>query len=230
MTSDIQFETPENVCVSYRAAGAGTRFVAWFVDMILVWLVIFVMAIVATILGTSLDITARDWLGDGRPEHVGRAMLYVLGIIWFLFSLGSLFYFGASELLSRGQTLGKRGPTFASSKPMGSRSIRWRFSCAPCSGLSIICRRSGSSPCLRRRRSGSVTWWPEPWSSSTSRRLWGECGNNCRRGGCPTAGFSSTPRSSSEPVRKMSKRWKKNPSSAGERFPRRIASRCSRGR
>ncbi len=108
MSSDIQFETPENIRVTYRAAGAGTRFVAWFVDMILVTIVIVVMVIVGLILGASLDITARDLFPDSRGDHMGRAMFYVAGILWAIYSIGSLFYFGMSELLARGQTLGKR--------------------------------------------------------------------------------------------------------------------------
>ena len=36
MHEALQFETPENIRVQYTPAGLGTRFVAWFIDQILV--------------------------------------------------------------------------------------------------------------------------------------------------------------------------------------------------
>jgi len=35
----VQFETPENVQIHYPVAGAGTRFVAWLLDQMIVWAV-----------------------------------------------------------------------------------------------------------------------------------------------------------------------------------------------
>jgi uncharacterized RDD family membrane protein YckC len=37
MSAKIQFETPENIQVAYEPAGLGTRFVAWFVDNIIMY-------------------------------------------------------------------------------------------------------------------------------------------------------------------------------------------------
>ena len=42
----IEFETPENVVVSYVPAGLGTRFIAWIVDMILQFLLMIAATIV----------------------------------------------------------------------------------------------------------------------------------------------------------------------------------------
>ena len=56
MADDIQFETPENVKLSYRLAGPGTRFVAWMMDIILLFILVFVLFIVALFAGASLDI------------------------------------------------------------------------------------------------------------------------------------------------------------------------------
>jgi uncharacterized RDD family membrane protein YckC len=103
MAGDIEFETPENVRISYRPAGPGTRFVAWIMDTILMGLVAVVVFIGVLISGASADILGRDRYG--RSSH---AMWYFLGIFWLAYSLGSFLYFGCCELLMRGQTIGKR--------------------------------------------------------------------------------------------------------------------------
>jgi uncharacterized RDD family membrane protein YckC len=103
MANDIQFETPENVRLSYRPAGPGTRFIAWFIDNILIGIVAFVAFIAMLIAGASVDI-----VGHGLYGHSNHALLYFLGIFWLAYSVGSLLYFGCCELLLRGQTIGKR--------------------------------------------------------------------------------------------------------------------------
>jgi uncharacterized RDD family membrane protein YckC len=103
MADDIQFETPENVRISYQLAGPGTRFVAWFMDNILIVIVAVVLFIGILIAGASLDI-----VGEDRYGRSGHALLYLLGLYWIGYSLGGLLYFGLSELLLRGQTIGKR--------------------------------------------------------------------------------------------------------------------------
>ena len=35
MSVPLKYETPENVQIEYRPAGLGTRFIAWFVDQII---------------------------------------------------------------------------------------------------------------------------------------------------------------------------------------------------
>ncbi len=48
----VQFETPENIQVSYRTAGLGTRFLAWLVDEIIIILLLGVILILLIIVGT----------------------------------------------------------------------------------------------------------------------------------------------------------------------------------
>jgi uncharacterized RDD family membrane protein YckC len=103
MGSGIEFETPENVRLSYQLAGPGTRFVAWFMDTILMSLMAVVVFIGALIAGASADIIGQDRYG--KSSH---AVLYSLGLFWIAYSLGNLLYFGGCELLLRGQTIGKR--------------------------------------------------------------------------------------------------------------------------
>jgi uncharacterized RDD family membrane protein YckC len=107
MHQSLRFETPENVTVEYRAAGLGTRFVAWFVDQLILWLFMFVVFIVLLVVGASFDETLKGLRAqsDGRPD---RAMMYLMGFMALIWGLGSFVYFGGSELFMRGQTLGKR--------------------------------------------------------------------------------------------------------------------------
>ncbi|HEY2882471.1 MAG TPA: RDD family protein [Pirellulales bacterium] len=103
MATEIQFETPENVQISYRPAGPGTRFIAWFMDTMLMMLVVLVLIVVALIAGASVDILDRE-----RAGNSSRAVLYFVGLVWLVYSLGNLLYFGCCELFMRGQTFAKR--------------------------------------------------------------------------------------------------------------------------
>lgn len=106
--AEVRFETPENVQVSYQLAGPGTRFVAWFVDGILLWLLTFVSFIVLLALGMASEPFLRR-LGDQvEPRDSMQAMMYMVGLFVLIFGLGSFVYFGFFELLMRGQTPGKR--------------------------------------------------------------------------------------------------------------------------
>ena len=100
MNHEIQFETPENVRVSYRIAGPGTRFVAWFVDSILISAAAIVIFIVV--------LTAVVRAGYAVGSEGSEALLIIFGIFYVGFALSGWLYFGLSELLLRGQTFGKR--------------------------------------------------------------------------------------------------------------------------
>ena len=105
--SQLEFETPENVSITYATAGLGTRYVAWFVDQILVWLVTFGLTIILACAGISM-VGVEQWFREANEERSATALLYVVGLIMLVWGLGSFVYFGASELFLRGQTLGKR--------------------------------------------------------------------------------------------------------------------------
>ena len=111
----IEFETPENVQLSYKPAGLGTRFLAWFVDNLLMWVSLFVLLLIVMCSGAISESLVRETFsppsptGDsGGPEEIGQYIAYFIGIWMLCWSLGSFFYYGLSELLFRGQTLGKR--------------------------------------------------------------------------------------------------------------------------
>jgi uncharacterized RDD family membrane protein YckC len=112
MNQHVAFETPENIHVSYRLAGVGTRFVAWFVDQLILTAFCILFAIVSLIVGASLGWSLGGWLPKLDPndpaENARQIQLVVLGVAMVVWSLGSLVYFGFSELVLRGQTIGKR--------------------------------------------------------------------------------------------------------------------------
>jgi uncharacterized RDD family membrane protein YckC len=111
MASVVHFETPENVQIDYRTAGLGTRFCAWVIDTLFVILVAIVLVIVVPILaaamGVALDSVGRK-LGMRRPISRDEIRLYFFAVAMLALQLGSLLYFLTSELLVRGQTIGKR--------------------------------------------------------------------------------------------------------------------------
>ena len=107
--SRIEFETPENVGIEYEVAGLGTRFVAWVVDNILLWVAFFVIFIVVVCSGAISDQALRDWLPTpGDPDGQAQITLYAVGAFVLFSGLSTFLYFGLSELLWRGQTIGKR--------------------------------------------------------------------------------------------------------------------------
>jgi uncharacterized RDD family membrane protein YckC len=118
MSTQIEFETPENIRVAYQPAGLGTRFVAWFVDNILMFLaglVIFFVLICSGVITESVinDVVdpARETVRrsvDGSPGESSEAVMYFVGLFLLVSGLGSFIYYGCSELFLRGQTFGKR--------------------------------------------------------------------------------------------------------------------------
>lgn len=115
MSSQIEYETPENVRLSYKPAGLGTRFSAWLLDMIILNVAMFILFIMFLFVGAALDEVIRPWArelseyfdSDGKadPETVMAIMFGIMLIIW---GFSSFVYFGLSELLLRGQTIGKK--------------------------------------------------------------------------------------------------------------------------
>jgi uncharacterized RDD family membrane protein YckC len=117
MSTNIQFETPENIRVAYQPAGLGTRFVAWFVDNIIVSVLLVAIFFILICSGVITDSVLRDVAGPGgeparrsvgRPGELPEVTVYFVGLFVLISGLGSFFYYGLSELFSRGQTIGKR--------------------------------------------------------------------------------------------------------------------------
>ena len=66
MSVGIQFETPENIRVAYEPAGLGTRFVAWFVDNIIIYAAGIVIFFILICSGAITDTVIRDVFEPGR--------------------------------------------------------------------------------------------------------------------------------------------------------------------
>ena len=116
MSVPLKYETPENVQIEYRPAGLGTRFIAWFVDQIILNFAMFLFFIVLVFIGALFEEFFRDAIrsmeklvkDDGKTTDPETVVAYFVGIGIVIWGLGSFFYFGLSELLWRGQTVGKR--------------------------------------------------------------------------------------------------------------------------
>jgi uncharacterized RDD family membrane protein YckC len=112
MYERVEFETPENIKVHYHLAGSGTRFLAWFADNVILTVFCFILFIAALALGASADSVFGELLDslDGPDDSSdGPEISMVFVGLWFMaWSLGGFFYFGLSELLMHGQTIGKR--------------------------------------------------------------------------------------------------------------------------
>ena len=74
------FETPENVRIRFETAGAGTRFVAWFVDQVLLWLLFIGLAVLLLLAGVSLG----SLVADSDEKDVVQYFLALGFLFWGL--------------------------------------------------------------------------------------------------------------------------------------------------
>src|SRR5580704_14952142 len=98
MPSRIDFETPENVRISYELAGPGTRFIAWLIDSILLWGLTIVTGMILLWIGLAL-------FADSSAFFSGFA--YLFGLLIVAVTIGWFVYFGVCEYLMQGRTYGK---------------------------------------------------------------------------------------------------------------------------
>ena len=116
ISSSYHFETPENVSLEHRPAGAGTRFLAWFYDQIILSVFLFVMTIVLIFIfaavgdtiAASLREFTKNWFDEQGEMDPDTAVMVVIGILSLMWGLGNFFYFTLAELFWRGQTPGKK--------------------------------------------------------------------------------------------------------------------------
>jgi uncharacterized RDD family membrane protein YckC len=114
MSAKIAFETPENIQVAYQPAGIGTRFVAWFVDSIIMTAAGVVIFLILICSGVITETIVRDITESARRSveppsaETPEAVWYFVGLFLLVAGVGSFVYYGLSELFLRGQTVGKR--------------------------------------------------------------------------------------------------------------------------
>ena len=108
---DVAFETPENVRIRYPLAGPGTRFLSWLLDQVLVFVLTMLVCIALLIAGIASGTleSAFEGFQPGDLERGGpQTTMYFVGAMLLVITFGSFVYYFFSELLLRGQTIGKR--------------------------------------------------------------------------------------------------------------------------
>ncbi len=93
---DIAVLSPEKTVLTYRLAGLGSRALAHFVDVIIIFVFFYIMIMVAGIFGLAFS---------SLSATIGEI---ALGVVFFVFSLMPFAYFIFFEGLWNGQTLGKK--------------------------------------------------------------------------------------------------------------------------
>jgi uncharacterized RDD family membrane protein YckC len=110
MSSDIEFETPENVRLNYEPAGLGSRFLAFLTDRILLTLVMAFAGFLLFLLWVG-DTRIQAWFTNLTPDETRSRFetnMYYWGLFALIMGLGSFFYFAFFEYIMNGQTPGKR--------------------------------------------------------------------------------------------------------------------------
>ncbi len=107
----IEFETPENVRIRYPVAGAGERFLAWLLDQVLV-LVLGVVVCIGLAIAALTSGILEGYFDRFQPSSIednpAQFTMYFAAGILLVMAFGSFCYFFFSELVMRGQTIGKR--------------------------------------------------------------------------------------------------------------------------
>ncbi len=92
-----RFETPENIAITYRLAGPGTRFVAFLFDSLLIFAALVMLFIGFVVFALVVESTAFDITG------VAAILVFVVGV-----GFVNIAYYGVFEWFMNGQTPGKR--------------------------------------------------------------------------------------------------------------------------
>ncbi len=113
MASNHYFETPENIKISYKPAGLATRYVAFFLDSLIVGILVFLTFLLLVALGmlSSATLSEGPFLNNSANnsgDNFERFFFYFIGIATLVWGLGSFFYFGFTEYFLNGQTPGKK--------------------------------------------------------------------------------------------------------------------------
>jgi len=109
MSVDGQYtlETPENVEVDFELAGPGSRFCAMIIDTLLMFLVMFLLAMILLALNIAFFDNLRRSFGPSG-NRLGGWLTWVNALA-ILFLFGIFFgYYAFFEMVMRGQTPGKR--------------------------------------------------------------------------------------------------------------------------
>lgn len=95
--TQFAIETPEDLALSYTLAGPGSRFMAFVIDQLYIFLISMGLFLISSIIWIPLSLSD----GDGAGLLAGSVVVLALGFL-------QLLYFGYLEWKWKGQTLGKR--------------------------------------------------------------------------------------------------------------------------
>lgn len=104
---NVQFETPENVLVTYRLAGFGSRFIAYLIDQLALLALYLVAAVVVAVIAYNQAATWPGALGRKMGEGPSVWVSFLLIAIVSLTLVNAAAY-GLMELCLHGRTLGKK--------------------------------------------------------------------------------------------------------------------------
>lgn len=112
---NVQFETPENVLVTYRLAGFGSRFIAYLIDQLVLLGLLLLAVVAALVLAHS---QGPGFLGrlDRAGPRAGGFFLSAMVIVLVSLTLVNALAYGLMELVMHGRTIGK--------KAMGLRVVK----------------------------------------------------------------------------------------------------------
>lgn len=98
-------------------AGLGIRYLAWFLDNIVVMVLLIATFFLAVWCGVVTETAVREtaWALQGgeavtpdkQDEQGLQALQYLMGLTTLIWSMGSVVYYGCSEFWLHGQTCGK---------------------------------------------------------------------------------------------------------------------------
>ncbi len=103
LEAEYRLETPENVEVHFELAGPGSRFCAMVIDSLLAWLIIFVLVLLAVLLGAG-DAVDSTLSAVNREGPASWAMAVIIVVIYLVFTGYYIFF----ETVWHGQSPGKR--------------------------------------------------------------------------------------------------------------------------
>jgi len=106
--SEIRFHTPEDVEVTYAPAGPGTRYLAVFIDQLIITVTTFVLFLGLVALGFAIAPFVKE-LADSLEDVDPTAGVWIVLAAMFLIKfLADTAYYIVCEIMMHGQTPGKR--------------------------------------------------------------------------------------------------------------------------
>lgn len=106
--SHVTFTTPEDVEITYEPAGPGTRYLAVFIDQLIIGIVTVVLVVTVVLLVIGLQ-PLVERVQETVQEGGGQTLLWLVVAVGFLLKfLVDTTYYILFEIMSNGQTPGKK--------------------------------------------------------------------------------------------------------------------------